>query len=75
MAVSAVTNYTIHGKPLLSAFMVAAVFGIVNLPTVSVWTLFGTALRQVLNDPAWLRIFNWTMAALLVLSLVPVFLV
>lgn len=74
MAVSAVTNYAIQGQPLLSAVVIAAIFGIVNLPTVSVWTLFGTALRQVLNDPTWLRVFNWTMAALLVLSLVPVFL-
>jgi threonine/homoserine/homoserine lactone efflux protein len=72
MAVSAVTNYAIAGRPILSAVLVAVTFGLINLPTVSTWTLFGTALRRFLNDPKWLRAFNWTMAALLVASLAPV---
>jgi threonine/homoserine/homoserine lactone efflux protein len=52
--------------------VVAAVFAAVNLPSVSVWTLAGQELRRLLTNPARLRGFNWTMAALLVLSLWPV---
>ena len=55
-----------------AALGVALVFAAVNLPSVSVWTLAGEALRGILRDPGWLRRFNWTMAALLVLSLIPV---
>jgi threonine/homoserine/homoserine lactone efflux protein len=48
------------------------VFGIVNLPTVSLWTLFGVGLRRWLTDPAAVRIFNVTMALLLAASLAPI---
>jgi threonine/homoserine/homoserine lactone efflux protein len=37
------------------------------------WAAFGSALRRVLKDPAHARIFNVTMAVLLVASLYPVF--
>jgi threonine/homoserine/homoserine lactone efflux protein len=72
MALGAAATYGIAGRPLLSATLLASSFALVNLPSVSVWTLFGTALRRFLSDPRWLRAFNWTMAGLLVLSLAPV---
>ena len=37
-----------------------------------VWNLFGTGLGRWLESPRARRAFNWTMAGLLVLSLVPV---
>ena len=54
-----------------AALLVALVFASVNLPSVSVWTLAGDRLRGLLRDPKNLSLFNWTMAALLVLSLIP----
>jgi len=49
--------------------LVALVFGIVNLPCISVWTLLGTRVRALLISARRLRAFNYTMALLLVLSL------
>jgi threonine/homoserine/homoserine lactone efflux protein len=48
------------------------VCGLVNLPSISVWVAFGTALRKVLHRPAAVRAFNIGMALLLVASLYPV---
>ncbi len=49
--------------------------GIVNLfiafSSVSAWAVFGTLLKNFLEHPVRLRVFNWTMAALLVISVVP----
>jgi hypothetical protein len=38
------------------------------------WVLFGTGLKRFITNQRAVRIFNLTMAGLLVLSLVPVFL-
>lgn len=70
MALGAVTVYA-PDRTLATMAIVALVFCAVNLPSVSVWTLAGQGLRRWLTDPARLRAFNWTMAGLLVLSLVP----
>ena len=43
-----------------------------NLPSVSVWALMGQEMQRVLTNPTRLRMFNWTMAALLVATLIPV---
>ncbi|NUB44022.1 LysE family translocator [Fertoebacter nigrum] len=71
MALTATAVYA-PDRSLASLALVAGVFGAVNLPSVSVWTLIGQQLRRVLTNPARLRAFNWTMAALLVASLYPV---
>jgi threonine/homoserine/homoserine lactone efflux protein len=71
MAVSALAAYTVPDAFLASVATVALVFGAVNLPSVSVWAMFGVWLRRFLSDPKIVRIFNWTCAALLVGSLVP----
>jgi len=42
------------------------------LPCVMVWAGFGSALRNVLSNPANLKLFNWAMALLLVASLWPI---
>lgn len=72
MAVTSIAAYGLTADPLLNALIVALVFGIVNLPCVSAWVLFGVGLRQVLSDPKRVRIFNWIMALLMVASLWPV---
>lgn len=71
MALGAVTVYA-PDRTVLTMLVVALVFCAVNLPSVSVWTLAGQGLRRWLTDPSRLRLFNWTMAGLLVLSLWPV---
>jgi threonine/homoserine/homoserine lactone efflux protein len=48
------------------------VFGAINLPSVGSWTLLGMQLRRFLNDPVRLRVFNVTMAVILVATLYPV---
>ena len=71
MALGAVTVYA-PDRSLPTMAIVAIAFCAVNMPSVSVWTLAGQALRRWLTDPRRLRAFNWTMAGLLVLSLWPV---
>ncbi|WP_407493770.1 LysE family translocator [Pseudooceanicola sp. MF1-13] len=70
MAISAITIYAADNS-LLAIGIVAGVFGLVCIPCVSIWTVMGQQLRRVLTNPTRLRAFNWTMAALLVASLIP----
>lgn len=72
MAVTAVATYVLIDHPVLNALLLAAVFGAVNLPCVSVWALFGTGLKGWLQAPRRLRVFNGLMAASLVASLWPI---
>ncbi|MCV9960956.1 LysE family translocator [Pararhizobium sp. BT-229] len=71
MAVTAMATYTSEQSYLLSVLIVGVIFAIVNVPSVSTWAGFGSALRQWLSDPVRLKWFNITMAVLLVLSLWP----
>jgi threonine/homoserine/homoserine lactone efflux protein len=71
MAVTATTVYVADGS-LTAIILASAVFGLVNLPSVSLWVVAGQALRRFLTNPARLRAFNWTMAGLLVASLWPI---
>jgi threonine/homoserine/homoserine lactone efflux protein len=52
--------------------VVTTVFGLINLPSVSLWTLVGQKMQILLTSRIRLRIFNITMAVLLVGSLIPV---
>ena len=70
MALTAITAYA-PDRSLWGIVMVAAVFGVINLPCVSCWTVIGQQIRRFLGTPGRLRAFNWTMAALLVVSMVP----
>ncbi len=71
MAVSAMATYTSSDSYLMSVLVVGLVFALVNVPSVSTWAGFGSALRQWLLEPARLKWFNITMAVLLVVSLWP----
>ncbi|MEO9573045.1 MAG: LysE family translocator [Tateyamaria sp.] len=71
MALTAVTVYT-PDNTLAAIALVALVFGSINLPAVSTWTIVGQQMARFLTNTARLRAFNWTMAALLVASLYPV---
>lgn len=69
MALGAVSAYS--GGSLSGTLLVFTVFCLVNLPCIATWALAGEALRRLLTNPNRLALFNWTMAALLVLSLWP----
>lgn len=71
MALTAITVYAQAGA-LMSVLMVALVFGAVNLPCVSSWTVLGQQMRRFLTNRSRLRAFNYTMAVLLMASLYPV---
>ena len=71
MSLGAVSAYAGQGG-LAAIATITAVFACVNLPSVALWAAMGEALRHWLQSPARLRAFNWTMAVLLVASLIPV---
>jgi threonine/homoserine/homoserine lactone efflux protein len=71
MALTAVTVYA-PSQTLWTICLVALVFGAINLPAVSSWTMLGQQLRSFLTNDTRLRVFNTTMAVLLVASLYPV---
>jgi threonine/homoserine/homoserine lactone efflux protein len=71
MAVTAMATYTVPSLYFASVLIVGAAFAAVNVPSVSTWAGFGSALRDWLSDPVRLKWFNITMAVLLVLSLWP----
>jgi len=72
IAVGAIATYTtLEGDVIQEVLLIAAVFAFVTLPSIAVWTLFGTAIRRLLKSNRARTLFNWSMAALLVTSLVP----
>jgi threonine/homoserine/homoserine lactone efflux protein len=72
MALGAVSVYVPPTNPIIGLFIVAVVFGLVNLPVVSTWAAMGVQLRRFLQEPIKLRAFNVTAAVLLLASLYPV---
>lgn len=56
----------------MAILWVGVVFVLINIPSVSTWTVMGQQMGRVLSSPGRLRAFNWSMAALLVVSLIPV---
>ena len=71
MALTAVSVYA-PSQSLASMVLIGLLFGFVNLPCVSSWTVLGQQMRKVLSTAGRLRAYNYTMAVLLVLSLYPV---
>lgn len=74
MAVGAISTYTPLQGYFTNVLVIAAVFALINAPTVSLWAACGSLLRNVLRNPRWLRLFNLGMAGLLMISLAPLLL-
>ena len=72
MAITAQTYYAPEGSGWWGAALVAAIFAMVNLPSVSLWAWGGMQVRRWLATPSRLRAFNWTMALALVVTLIPI---
>lgn len=71
MALSAITLYA-GGREPRAILWVAGAYAVVALISTTSWTALGQQMRRVLATRARLRVFNWTMATLLVASVVPV---
>jgi len=69
--VSAMTIYTDPENYTRTVLLVILAFMLALGPAVTLWAGAGTALRRFLSDPKYLRVFNITMALLLVASLWP----
>ena len=71
MALTAITFYA-PSQTLAAVGLVAVIFGLVNLPSVSSWTILGQQMRRFLTNTARLRAFNIIMALLLIATLYPI---
>ena len=71
VALTAITVYS-PSRNIEAVLVVALVFGMITLPSVTLWTLMGQQLAKLLTNNLRLRIFNGIMAALLIASLYPV---
>ncbi|MCW8916074.1 MAG: LysE family translocator [Magnetovibrio sp.] len=72
VAIGAVSTFTTVGGDLLfEVMMMSLIFMLVTIPSASTWAMFGIVIRRFLQTPKRLRAFNWSMAGLLMISLVP----
>lgn len=71
MAITAMAVYANPEHPFLSVALISIAFTVINLPSVSAWAGFGTALRGFLSDPVRLKWFNIAMGVLLAATLWP----
>lgn len=69
MALGAITLYA-PGREVIAILWVASAYVAMAVLSTNTWVLAGQQLRHWLSDKRRLRAFNWTMAALLVLSMV-----
>lgn len=73
MATGAVAAYTTQDAGmLLQVLLISVAFLIASLPCVGIWLVCGTWLKRFLKEVRYQRIFNMTMALLLVVSILPV---
>jgi len=72
-AVGAVATYTtVGGNAVLETSIIAGVNAVACLLSLVIWAALGAAMGRLLGNPRARRAFNWSMAALLVISLIPV---
>ena len=71
MALTALTVYA-PSQELAMVALVALVCGLVNTPSVFVWVVLGSRLQSLFGSGVRLRLFNYTMALLLLATLYPV---
>ncbi len=70
-AVSAIAIYVRPDHQLFDIPIMLLAFTAATVGSVLTWSAFGVALRGLLREPSRARIFNFAMAALLVVSIVP----
>jgi len=71
MALTAISAYAPKSQGWVGVFIVAGVFGIINLPSTAAWAVMGAKMRMFLSNSIRLKTFNVIAALLLVASLYP----
>lgn len=71
MSLTAISVYA-PSRSFEAVVLVALVFGAINLPSISSWTVLGQQMQRLLTSAIRLRTFNVLMALLLVATLYPV---
>lgn len=75
IAVGAIAAFTSVGRDVFGeVLLIAFVFCIVCFPCVSLWAFLGTNIKRLLTTDYYRKVFNISMAFLLVISLLPGFL-
>lgn len=64
----------IFHSAVLQVLTIALIFLVFGAPCIMLWLWFGSSLKGILRRPDYVRIFNISMASLLMASLIPVFL-
>ena len=73
IALAVASEFTRADRQLGQQLMqIGLVFGAVSIPCMLPWVLLGTGVRTLLRSHTRLRLFNFAMALLLVVSLIPV---
>jgi threonine/homoserine/homoserine lactone efflux protein len=71
IAVTVLSAYTLASDYYFGLVAVVATFIVMGFTSAATWALFGVILKEVMGNPKWFRAINYGLAALLVLSLVP----
>ncbi|WP_088348390.1 MULTISPECIES: LysE family translocator [Rhodomicrobium] len=75
MAVSSIPAFTtVGGNYYAELLVICLVFAVITVPTCTLWCLFGVAIRQLIRTPGTARIVNLSLAGLVALSIVLLFL-
>lgn len=70
MALTAVTVYA-PSQSLAAIGLIALICGVINMPSVFIWVLLGSKMQRLLSSGVRLKVFNYSMALLLLATLYP----
>jgi len=73
MSTSALATFTSPGDTIYQqVFVMSLVFFIFTFPSIGSWLFLGRLLKRIISNPLQQRVFNLTMAALLIASILPI---
>ena len=72
MSIGYFSNYMPTDASLTFVVLTCMMFSAINFPSVGLWVWLGAKLEHFLKQDTQRKIFNWTMALLLVVSMIPV---
>lgn len=73
VAIGAISAFTIaEGSIVDQVLVISSIFLVLAFPCVGLWLVFGARLRGILHSSSHRKTFNISMAALLVVSVLPV---
>ena len=70
IALTAVTVYA-PSQSLAAIGLIALICGVINMPSVFIWVLLGSKMQRLLSSGVRLKVFNYSMALLLLATLYP----